>query len=441
MGCRHIQLAQTSACVTHAVTDPVNSIALVDCNNFFVSCERVFRPDLQNKPVVVLSNNDGNVISRSNEAKALGVKMGVPLFKIRDLVREHKITAFSSNYALYADMSNRVMAILSEYSPTQEIYSVDESFLNLTGFNDIRERSKAIRERVFRDTNIPVCIGLGRSKTLAKLSNFVAKRHPKSFGVFNINLLSPAQVNSVLTNIPTEEIWGIGRKLTASLQEFGIDTVLQLRDADVASMRKRFGLVMEKTIRELRGESCIEMEDVAPVKKQIISSRSFGQPVSEVEDLQDALAHFVSNAAKKLRDQHSIAGMMHIFILTDRFREDRPQHCPSISIPMTTPTANIMTLQQWAVTGLKSIFKTGYQYKKAGVMLSEIAHESTFQGDLFAPEPEDPTIMRVIDAMNKRYGKGTVKLSQDGSRQSWKMRQEHKSPAYTTDWDELPKCS
>jgi DNA polymerase V len=423
------------------VTDPVNSIALVDCNNFFVSCERVFRPDLQNKPVVVLSNNDGNVISRSNEAKALGVKMGVPLFKIRDLVRQHKITVFSSNYALYADMSNRVMAILSEYSPTQEIYSVDESFLNLTGFNDIRERSKAIRERVFRDTNIPVCIGLGRSKTLAKLSNFVAKRHPKSFGVFNINLLSPAQVNSVLTNIPTEEIWGIGRKLTASLNEFGIDTVLQLRDADVASMRKRFGLVMEKTIRELRGESCIDMEDVAPAKKQIISSRSFGQLVSEIEDLQDALAHFVSNAAKKLRDQHSIAGMMHVFIMTDRFREDRPQHCPSISIPMTTPTANIMTLQQWAVTGLNSIFKSGYQYKKAGVMLSEIAHESTFQGDLFAPEPEDPTIMRVIDAMNKRYGKGTVKLSQDGSRQTWKMRQEHKSPAYTTDWDELPKCS
>jgi DNA polymerase V len=423
------------------VTDPVNSIALVDCNNFFVSCERVFRPDLQNKPVVVLSNNDGNVISRSNEAKALGVKMGVPLFKIRDLVRQHKITVFSSNYALYADMSNRVMAILSEYSPTQEIYSVDESFLNLTGFNDIRERSKAIRERVFRDTNIPVCIGLGRSKTLAKLSNFVAKRHPKSFGVFNINLLSPAQVNSVLTNIPTEEIWGIGRKLTASLNEFGIDTVLQLRDADVASMRKRFGLVMEKTIRELRGESCIDMEDVAPAKKQIISSRSFGQPVSEIEDLQDALAHFVSNAAKKLRDQHSIAGMMHVFIMTDRFREDRPQHCPSISIPMTTPTANIMTLQQWAVTGLNSIFKSGYQYKKAGVMLSEITHESTFQGDLFAPEPEDPTIMRVIDAMNKRYGKGTVKLSQDGSRQTWKMRQEHKSPAYTTDWDELPKCS
>jgi DNA polymerase V len=423
------------------VTDPVNSIALVDCNNFFVSCERVFRPDLQNKPVVVLSNNDGNVISRSNEAKALGVKMGVPLFKIRDLVRQHQIKVFSSNYALYADMSNRVMAILSEYSPTQEIYSVDESFLNLTGFNDIRERSKAIRERVFRDTNIPVCIGLGRSKTLAKLSNFVAKRHPKSFGVFNINLLSPAQVNSVLTNIPTEEIWGIGRKLTASLNEFGIDTVLQLRDADVASMRKRFGLVMEKTIRELRGESCIDMEDVAPAKKQIISSRSFGQLVSEIEDLQDALAHFVSNAAKKLRDQHSIAGMMHVFIMTDRFREDRPQHCPSISIPMTTPTANIMTLQQWAVTGLKSIFKSGYQYKKAGVMLSEITHESTFQGDLFAPEPEDPTIMRVIDAMNKRYGKGTVKLSQDGSRQTWKMRQEHKSPAYTTDWDELPKCS
>ncbi|MDO8729402.1 MAG: Y-family DNA polymerase [bacterium] len=416
------------------------SIGLIDCNNFYVSCERVFRPDLLTRPVIILSNNDGCAVSRSNEAKAIGVKMGVPVFKIRDLVKDHGIEVFSSNYVLYADMSNRVMSILSEYSPIQEIYSIDESFLDLTGFSDIRERARAMYERVVRDTGIPVCVGIGPSKTLAKLSNFVAKRHPKSNGVFNINLLSPGQVNSVLTNIPTEEVWGVGRKLTASLSEFGIDTVLQLRDADIASMRKKFGVVMEKTIRELRGEACIELEEMASAKKQIINSRSFGKSVGTIEDVQDALAHFVSNAAKKLRDQHSIAGMMQVFIQTDRFRTERPQYCPSVTIPLVMPTANSMTLQKWALAGLESIFRPGYLYKKAGVILSEICDASTYQGDLFASVPEDTEIMKVLDKMNARYGKGTIKLSQDGSRQSWKMRQEKKSPEYTTNWDEIPVC-
>lgn len=420
--------------------DHPRSIGLIDCNNFYVSCERLFRPDLINRPVIVLSNNDGCAVSRSNEAKALGVKMGVPVFKIRDLVRDQKIEVFSSNYVLYADMSNRVMSILSEYSPVQEIYSIDESFLDLTGFADIQERTRAMRERVVRDSGIPVCVGIGPSKTLAKLSNFVAKRHPRSNGVFNINLLSPSQVESVLTNIPTEEIWGVGRKLTASLSEFGIDTVLQLRDADIASLRKRFGVVMEKTIRELRGETCIELEDVASAKKQIINSRSFGKSVATIEDLQDALAHFVSNAAKKLRDQNSIAGMMQVFIQTDQFRAERPQYCPSLSIPLIMPTANSMTLQKWAVAGLESIFRSGYQYKKAGVILSEICDASSYQGDLFSTAPEDSEMMSVMDKLNSRYGKGTIKLSQDGSKQSWKMRQEKKSPEYTTNWTELPIC-
>jgi DNA polymerase V len=308
---------------------PVRSIALVDCNNFYVSCERVFRPDLQNKPVIVLSNNDGCAVSRSNEAKALGVKMGVPVFQIRDLVKEHGIEVFSSNYVLYADMSNRVMTLLRQFAPDQEIYSIDESFLELTGLPNIAELMQTVREQVKRDTGIPVCVGVGPSKTLAKLANFVAKRHPKSKGVFNFNTLTSQQMSSVLRNIPTEEVWGIGRKLTAALNDMGIVNVLQLRDADVPSLRKRFGVVMEKTIRELRGEACIEFEDVTPSKQQIINSRSFGNMVTELADLEDALSHFVSNAAKKLRDQNSVANMLQIFILTNRFRQDQEQYSPT----------------------------------------------------------------------------------------------------------------
>lgn len=418
----------------------VRSIALVDCNNFYVSCEIQFRPDLLNRPVCVLSNNDGCIVSRSNEVKALGIKMGVPIFKIRDLVREHAIAVFSSNYALYADFSNRVMSILSEFSPKQEVYSIDESFLDLTGFHDIDRRARTIKERVVRDTGIPVCVGIGPTKTLAKLSNFVAKRHPRSNGVFNFNALSQHQLESVLKNIAVNEIWGVGRQLTKSLTTIGVDTALQLRDSDIASMRQRFGVVMEKTIRELRGETCIEMEEVAPAKQQIINSRSFGQSVSEIEDIQDALAHFVSNAAKKLRDQHSIASMLQVFIMTNRFREDEPQYCPSISIPLTTPTASSMTLQHWAVEGLRAIYKSGFMYKKAGIILSEICDESCYQGDLFTSQNDHAGIMKALDEINTRYGKGTLRLSQDGSRHSWKMRQESKSPNYTTNWDEIPYC-
>ena len=416
------------------------SIALIDCNNFYVSCERLFRPDLLNRPVVVLSNNDGCAVSRSQEAKALGIKMGGPIFEVADLVKKHNIAVFSSNYALYADLSNRVMSILSDYSPEHEIYSIDESFLDLTGFHDIPDRCKRMRNQVMTDTGIPVCVGVGPSKTLAKLANFVAKRHPRSAGVFNFNLLTASQVESVMGNLPVEEIWGIGRKLTASLGAYGINTVLQLRDSDVASLRNKFGVVMEKTIRELRGEACIELDEVAPAKKQIISSRSFGKNVNVIEDIQDALAHFVSNAARKLRDQGSIAGMLQVFIQTNRFRTELPQYNPCLAIPLVQPSSNTMTLQRYALSGLAAMFKSGYQYKKAGVILSEICPASMYQGDMFSDTKEKPELMDVLDQVNKRYGKGTLKLSQDGSRHSWKMRMEAKSPCYTTAWDDLPVC-
>ncbi|MFZ6774543.1 Y-family DNA polymerase [Undibacterium sp. SXout7W] len=416
-------------------------VALIDCNNFYVSCQVVFNPRLAGKAVVVLSNNDSCVISRSSQAKALGVKMGVPLYQIRELVKQHDIQVLSSNYPLYADMSNRVMSILGRYSPIQEIYSIDECFVDLTGMSDIKMTAEAMRSRVQLETGIPVCVGVGPTKTLSKLANFVAKRHPRSNGVFNISDLTQKQQDSVFSNILIEEVWGIGRKLNASLVTQGISTVAELRDANIAGIRTRYGLVLERIVRELRGEDCIEIEEVAPAKQQIITSRSFGQVIESVEDIQDALAHFVSNAAFKLRQQESVASVLQVFIMTDRFRDDRPQYCPSITIPLISPSASSTELQQWAVRGLQDIFREGFQYKRAGVILSGILPAAFYQGDLFVnKEHAKPGLMRVMDDINARYGRGTLKLSQDGCRMAWAMRQENKSPAYTTDWDQLPVC-
>lgn len=415
-------------------------IAILDINNFYCSAERVFRPDLWNKPVLVASNNDGAVVARSAEVKALGIAMGTPLFKIRELVREHNITVFSSNYALYNLLSNRVMAILAEYSPIQEIYSIDEQFSDLTGFDDVVERAKKMREHILRDTNLPCCIGTGPSKTIAKLMNFTSKRHPKSKGVLHYHLLTEKQVDSIFSNIPTDEVWGIGRRLHSSLLEMGIETVKQLRDADITLMREKFGVVMEKTVRELRGECCIEIEEITAPKQQIITSRSFGQPVSTIEELRGAIAHFVANCARKLREQNSIAAMIQIFIMTDRFRKDREQYCPSICIPLVSPTSNAIRLQNAADIGLKHIFREGFLYKKAGVMVSDICDATFHQGDLFTSDDQDTNLMMVMDELNRKYGKGTLRISMDGSTNSWAMKQQNKSPNYLCEWDELPIC-
>ena len=418
----------------------VRSIALVDGNNFYVSCERVFRPDLENKPVVVLSNNDGCAVARSNEVKALGIKMGSPWFQMRHLAKQHGIVALSSNYALYADMSNRMMNVLSTFSPIQEVYSIDECFLELTGFDDIRERAYDIRRTVGQYVGLPVCVGIGPSKTLAKLANHVAKKHPRSKGVFDFNALNDRQQESVLSSIEINEVWGIGRKLTASLNAEGVMNVLQLREADLKSMRARYGVVMEKTISELRGISCIDIQEAEQPKKQIISSRSFGQTVTEIEDLQDALSHFITNAALKLRQQNSVAGILQVFIMTDRFRKDHPQYSPAISLPLPVPTCNTTLLSQWAAVGLKQIYKSGFRYKKAGVILSEISDQAIQQPDLFSSADEQSDLMETIDSINGRFGKGAIKLAEDGSRMRWAMRQETKSPGYTTDWDEIAIC-
>jgi DNA polymerase V len=417
----------------------VPQLALVDCNNFYVSCERVFRPDLARVPLVVLSNNDGCVVSRSNEAKALGIKMGQPWFECKELAEEHGILAFSSNYALYADLSNRVMSILSDYASRHEVYSIDECFVDLTGMPKLREVSYAMRERVGMWTGIPVCVGIGPTKTLAKLANHVAKKHPRSKGVFNYNALSEAQKALLLQRIPVEEVWGVGRKLTKRLEYHRIRTVQDLKHAHVPTLRAEFGVVMEKIQRELQEVSCIELQEIQPDRQQIIASRSFGKMVTELPILKDALSTFVANACAKLRGQGSHAAVIQVFLQTNRFRKDLPQYMPSLAVPLPYPTNDSLEVNRWASFLCERMFKPEYQYKKAGIMLSEISPVTHRQGDLLEGDvSSNGKLMLAVDTLNQRFGRGAVKVSTQGAYQEWQMRQERKSPNYTSDWDEVP---
>jgi DNA polymerase V len=417
----------------------VQQIALVDCNNFYVSCERVFRPDLKKVPVVVLSNNDGCAVSRSNEAKALGIKMGQPWFECKAVANAHGILALSSNYALYADMSNRVMSILSDYSPRYEVYSIDECFVDLTGMPKLRDLSYHMRERVVTWTGIPVCVGIGPTKTLAKLANHIAKKHPRSQGVFNYNDLTPAQQDKVLGQIGVGEVWGVGRKISGRLAEHGIHTVQDLRTAHTATLRAEFGVVIEKTQRELQGTACIDLQEIAPDKKQIVSSRSFGQSVHEVAVLKDAMSIFVANACAKLRAQGSHAALIQVSLHTNRFRNDLPQYNPCFTLPLPQPTQDSLVVNRWASYLVGRLFRPGYAYKKAGIMLGDITPVGQSQADWLEPmQATDSSLMNALDALNHRFGRGTVKVSTQGAHTGWQMRQERKSPSYTTDWRSLP---
>ncbi len=430
----------TSSAQPAKLNRPLPQLALVDCNNFYVSCERLFRPDLEGRPVVVLSNNDGCVVSRSNESKALGVKMGVPWFQVKALAEQHNILALSSNYALYADLSNRVMRLLSEFSPRHEVYSIDECFVDLTGMAKLRELSYAMRAKIRQWTGIPVCVGIGSTKTLAKLANYVAKRHPRSQGVFNYNALTEAQKSNVLANIPVDEVWGVGRRLTPQLAEYGIHTVLQLREAHTPTLRAQFGVVVEKIQRELQEIACVELEEITPARQQIIASRSFGQAVSACEDLKAAVSLFVENACAKLRGQGGHASVLQVFLMTNRFRPELPQYNPSMSISLTHPSNDSRVINRWAGLMVEQMWKPEFQYKKAGVMLSEIAPLNVQQEDLFAASEQEggAELMQALDKLNARYGRGTVKISTQEGGADWGMRQERMSPAYTTDWDGVP---
>ena len=417
---------------------PVQQFALVDCNNFYVSCERIFRPDLRHTPLVVLSNNDGCVVSRSNEAKALGVNMGQPWFQVQELAEAHGILALSSNYALYADMSNRVMSILSDYSPRQEVYSIDECFVDLTGTPQLKALSYAIRERVTTWTGIPVCVGIGPTKTLAKLANHIAKKHPRSQGVFNYNALSQEQQARLLAQIAVSEVWGVGRRLTVQLQAHGIHTVQDLRVAQTQTLRSAFGVLMEKTQRELQGTACMDLQEAPSAKKQIIASRSFGQPVQDLPVLQDAVSSFVATACAKLRAQDSQAAVIQVFLQTNRFRKDQAQYNPCLAVPLPQATNDSLVVNRWAAALTERMYRPDYIYKKAGVMLSDITPAGRQQTDWLEPAaPTQTPLMNALDELNQRYGRGTVKISGQGARGAWQMKQERKSPCYTTDWEGL----
>ena len=420
----------------------MRTIALIDVNNFYVSCERVFNPKLIGKPVVVLSNNDGCAVARSNEVKALGVGMGAPWFKFQDLAKQHGIVALSSNYALYADMSNRVMSILRDFSPEQEVYSIDESFLDVTSFKrrDFIQYGQQMRNRILQWTGLPVCVGIGSTKTLAKLANHCAKKQSQFNGVCNLNQLSSNDVNQLFSNIAVGEVWGIGPKLAPKLNELGINSVLDLKHADGERLRQLFSVVMQKTIQELNGKVCIELEDVAPAKKQIVSSRSFGYPVTEYGSLVESITLYMSRAAEKLRKQNSYAGSVYVFIRTSPFKENQALYSNGLAIPLPTPSDDTRLLVHAALWGLKQIFRPNYNYAKAGVMLSEIVSQEGVQTDLFSQmqlSPKSTKLMGVVDGINKKLGKESIKLASEGFKRPWKMKQENKSQSYTTHWDEL----
>ncbi|MER2513477.1 MAG: Y-family DNA polymerase [Nitrosomonas ureae] len=416
------------------------SIALIDVNNFYVSCERVFNPKLEGEPVVVLSNNDGCAVARSNEVKALGVKMGQPWFQLKDLAKKHGIIAYSSNYTLYADMSNRVMSILSEYSPNQEIYSIDECFLELTGFGDLSRYGNDIKQRVRQWTGLPVCVGIGATKTLSKMANHIAKKNPEFRGVCDMNSFSPTLQDNWLSKIDVGEVWGIGRRLAPRLNKHGIKTVLDLKNANSKRLREEFSVVMEKTIREINGVACIELDEISPPKKQIISSKSFGVTVKDLKSLEESVSYHIAKAAEKLRRQQSYAGYVQVFITTSRFNKPEELYCKDYKITLPTQSADTILLTKVALWGLHMIYRSGYKYNKAGVMLSDFVTNEHRQADLFGLRLEDSKskrLMKIMDQINAKMGRGTIKLASEGTDQQWRMKQGNRSPGYTTKWDDL----
>jgi DNA polymerase V len=413
------------------------TLALIDCNNFYVSCERVFNPRLIGRPIVVLSNNDGCVVARSNEVKALGVRMGVPWFQIKALAKKHGIIALSSNYALYADMSNRVMSLLSSFSPDQEVYSIDECFLDLTGLEHLglADYGQGFREIIQRHIGLPVCVGMATTKTLAKLANHVAKKRPEFNAVCDFTGLDTPALDQLLGQIEVGEVWGVGPRISPRLQHMGIMTVLNLKNAPRGKIRQQFSVVMERTIAELNGESCIALEDVAPPKQQIMSSRSFGVPVFDLAELQQSVASYTARAAVKLRNQASLAGAIQVYIRTSPFKERESQYSQGVTVPLAVPTSDSRTLVGAALAGLKRIFRPGFAYAKSGIMLMNLIPEDRRELTLF----DDPVqlgrsnaLMSVMDRINRNFGKGAVRLFGEGADQRWKMRTGNRSPNYTT---------
>ncbi|MBB1201001.1 translesion error-prone DNA polymerase V subunit UmuC [Enterobacteriaceae bacterium 89] len=414
--------------------------ALCDVNSFYASCETVFRPDLKGRPVVVLSNNDGCVIARSAEAKPF-VKMGEPYFKQKESFRRHGVVCFSSNYELYADLSERVMNTIEEMVPRCEIYSIDEIFCDLSGVRncrDLTEFGREIRARVLQRTHLTVGVGIAQTKTLAKLANHAAKQWQRQTGGV-VDLSNVDRQRKLMAALPVSEVWGIGRRISKKLEAMGIETVLQLADSDIRFIRKHFSVVLERTVRELRGEPCLGLEEFAPVKQEIICSRSFGGRITAYEEMRQAICSYASRAAEKLRAEHQYCRFISAFVKTSPFGPE-PYYGNSGSIKLLTPTQDSRDIINAATRCLESVWKDGHRYQKAGVMLGDFYSQGVAQLNLFddnAPRKNSKELMALLDRLNAKDGRGTLYFAGQGIQQQWQMKREMLSPRYTTRYSDL----
>jgi DNA polymerase V len=412
--------------------------ALVDCNNFYTSCEAIFNPKLRGKPVVVLSNNDGCVISRSEEAKKAGIKMGIPVFEIGDVIKKHKVHVFSTNYALYGDISQRVMTILASLAPEIEIYSIDEAFLDLTGIAAEKAGglAKKIREKVFRWTGIPVSIGIAPSKTLAKIANHIAKSDEQQKGI--INLINHPDRDNLLQGFPVGEIWGVGEKFEEFFRRSNIFSAFDLKNAPENRIKEHLGVMGQRLVLELRGTVCYPINRNPDAKKEITTSRSFGHPLQTYEELEQATTSYVSKVAAKLRKQKSLAKSLLIFIMTNKYARG-PKYVNYKIVRLPDATSHTRELIHFSLIALKQLYRKGYLYKKSGIVVSEIIPEERIQRGLWDDmnRLKNKKLMEAIDKINHKAGADQVRFAIQGSDESWKMRQENLSPHYTTRWKDL----
>ncbi len=425
--------------------------AVIDCNNFFVSCERIFRPDLEGRPVVVLSNNDGCAISRSDEAKKLGIPMGAPAFKYEDVFKKHHVEVFSANFSLYGDISHRVMKTIATGAQQMEIYSIDEAFITYDGMTTVQalDSARQLRNKILRDVGVPVSIGISSTKTLAKAANEIAKHNSRSGrNADGVHAIEPSHDNHELKNIPVGDIWGIGRKLSAFLNNHGIFTAAQLAECEDTWVKKYLTLSGLKTVRELCGIESISFEEVYPAKKSIISSKSFGKPVVSRQQMNEAVANFTTRAAEKLREEHEVTTHIGVAITTNYHNKHDKQYYESRSIRLLQPTAHTPHLITAAVSILDKIYKNGYRYKKATVFLFGLYDQNSIQQGLFSNTlswdiSKEPTkqnrLMQVVDELNTNLGSGTLRFAREGVGAKWHQRRKKVSPRYTTRWQELPQ--
>lgn len=411
--------------------------ALVDCNSCYASCEQIFRPDLRGKPVIVLSNNDGCIIARSKEAKALGIPDLQAYFKVKHLVKQHRVTVFSSNFQLYGDISQRVMDTLRHFSPNIEIYSIDEMFLDLTGMNcSLHDYGQTIKKILWQQVRMPVSVGIAPSKTLAKLANYAAKNIPKCQGVCLLD--NPDKRQWLLQRVPVTKIWGVGSRTGKKLADLSIYTAEDLATSHPKTIRRHFSVCLERTIEELNGRVCLELEDIPHDKKQIYCSRSFGNKPSELEPLLQAVGIYACRAAEKLRAQKYLVLTIHVFIHTSPYQPNYYSNSTVVKLPY--PTDDSRAIAAKARQAVRSLFRPGYNYLKSGVGLIELMPKKYQQQDIFQmPQKENSDVlMKTLDNINQRYGQGSAFLAAEGIRNRWPMRQQHRSPCYTTDWNDLP---